>query len=148
MKKIILLSTIFCILLLPWASFSRDIKDLPTSPRFQGITILGKRSGDVMEGMRLEPFNKISVNRFTRVYWTNQSDTPIRIKFLKGEKCRDISKTPQEAQDWWDNVCRITKEPIPPNGILQVYFNEQGLYDYEIQFVGTKSTFKDRLVVY
>jgi hypothetical protein len=101
-----------------------------------------------MKNMKLEPFNKISVYRFTRVYWTNKSNTPIRIKFGKGKNCQDISKTPQNAGDWWHNKCHITRKPIPHDGILEVYFDEQGIYDYEVQFVGTKSVFKAQLVVY
>jgi hypothetical protein len=153
MKRIISLVAIFCMLLLPLTLFSRDGwggrvgEMLGGIPRVQMITIHGKRSGDVMKDMHLTPFNKIFLDRYTRVKWTNNSDTPIRIKFGKGENCQDISRR-FERTDYWLDKCHITKEPIAPKGILEIVFNEGHPYDYEIQFVGTTSTFKGSLVVH
>jgi hypothetical protein len=147
MKKIISLVAVFCILLLSLTVFSKDGWGGRGVPKFQMITIHGKRSGDVMEDMNLTPFNKIFVARYTRVKWTNQSDTPIRIKFGKGDNCQDISRR-FERTDYWLDKCHLTKEPIAPKEILEIQFNEGGTYDYEIQFVGTTSTFKAILEVH
>lgn len=152
MKKIILVLVSFYILLLSLVSFSiaggqhlgvTSLKDF----KVRAINIFGRRSGDVMKEMKLEPFNEIFVDRGTRVSWTNQSDTPIRIKFKKGEICRNISKNPQSPQHWLPDECYITKDPIPPRGILELYFNERDDYDYVIEFVGTESILKAKLVV-
>jgi hypothetical protein len=153
-KRIISLMAVFFILLLALALFSKDGwgggvgGTLSPIQEVQWIHILGKRWGEVMNNMKLKPFNKINIDRSTRVIWINQSDTPIRIKFGKGENCQDISRNLQRTDYWRKYYCHITEEPISPNGILEIFFNDPGSYDYEIQFVGTKSAFKAKLVVY
>ena len=150
MKKMVMIFTMLAALMFfPFTSFS-DLDDwVPIIPQYQAISIRGTRSGDTMAETKIEPFKKVFVNRRTRVYWSNYSDVPIRIKFGKGENCKDISRVPQRSQYWrLSKQCYITEQPIPQDGALQIMFDEHGTYNYEIQFVGTKSTETGELIVF
>jgi hypothetical protein len=121
----------------------------PIIPRYQAISVYGTISGDAMSETRIEPFEKIFAGRFTRVYWSNFSDIPIRIKFGNGTECKDISGAPQRTQRWrLSKECYITEKAVPPDGVLQITFDEQGTYKYEIQFVGTNSKETGELIVF
>jgi hypothetical protein len=146
--KTIMLIVIAGIVLSPLASLA-DRPDFPYQgfiPQYRGIRIIGTRSGSVMEGMKIEPTVKVFVDRFTRIQWVNDSDAPIRIKFRKGENCKDISRVSQQTQDWWSGDCFITKDPLPPRAALQIMFDEPGEYPYEVQFVETKSTLNGEII--
>jgi len=122
---------------------------LPIIPQYKEIAVRGSLAGDTMVETAIEPFKKVSIHRNTRVYWANYSDVPIRIKFGNEENCKDISGTRQRTQHWrLYKECYITERPIPQHGALQIIFDEQGTYDYEIHFVGTKSTETGKLVVF
>ena len=155
MKKIAIFFTMIMVFILcPYTSFSdsdgtvRLVNNRMFS-QYQRINVPASRSGDTMEKIKIEPFNKVYVNRDTRVNWTNYSDVPIRIKFGNGKKCRDIRSAPNRIQFWrLSKECYITEDPIPQNGVLQIVFDEPGKYAYEIQFVGTKITEKAEIVVF
>lgn len=158
--KLVRIVSLLAVMLLPAMSFSDDYggrgqREFPFFPETRFINIRGARSGDTMTDVRIEPFGTMHVDRFTRMWWQNLSDTPIKIKFVptskrsgKGGDCQKIVGGSQ--MDSWNPAadCYITATEIPPNGALLIYLDAAGQYEYEVQFLGTKSTAKGELVVY
>jgi hypothetical protein len=119
------------------------------SPKASSISIHGKRSNNTMTNVKVQPFDKIYITKPTRVRWHNNSDTPILIKFGKGDKCESIIGAAPETTSWRPSQrCYLTANPISPKGTLRILFNQSGNYNFEIQFVGTKTTTTGVLIVH
>jgi hypothetical protein len=51
--------------------------------------------------------------------------------------------------DWrLDKTCYVTQKPVPPKGVLETTFTEQGRFPYEVEFVGENVTESGVINVY
>ena len=155
MKNIntLLIAAIMAIMLFPGVSFSHGLRFRPispffTSPSISSISIRGTRSGDTMTNVRIDPFKKTYVDRDTRIWWENYSDTPISIKIGHGNDCKEIINGSSMQLLNPMAACEITKQPILPNGSMIVSFDEASTYDFEIRFLGTNTVEKGQIVVF
>lgn len=153
MKKLII-AMLIALVLFPFTSFYANSENLlrypsiPEIPQIKSISIHGTLSGGTMTDVKIEPFDKIYTHRFVRIWWENYSNTPINLKFGRGDNCKKFSSL-VKVQFWRLNKeCYITQEPIPQKGALQMWFDDSGTYEFEIEFVGTKSTKKGELIVF
>ena len=78
----------------------------------------------------------LSIDRFTEVTWTNDSNSPIKIEFGQGPNCKEISATAFAALGirMQPEKCFITNS-IPPKGTLRFRFKEFGDYKYKVEYV-------------
>jgi hypothetical protein len=125
MKRTLLVCAIV-IFLLP--SISAAISD-------EWVVISGRlKNGETLKASPL----KVSVEKGTRpLLWANGSDTPVRIKFGKGETCKEVSHTEMIHYKWALLPGCIITEPLRPRTIIEMWIDEQGTFDWRIEFVGT-----------
>ena len=90
-----------------------------------------------MEGAKMmtsvEP-KETSIGKGTTVIWFNQSESEVKISFLKGREC----KVSTSAAVGWKvkEDCYVTDYSIPPGGTTSAVFNGIGQYEYEVVYVG------------
>ncbi len=144
---------IVSLVLLPYLALAADRESLGGSaervPLFPQQTII--ITGHQQEGRfitKIEPFNEFRLNRFTRVFWENNSEVSVRIKLGAGKDCREASNAELRAMVAPFNGCFITKTPVPAGGVLQTNFNEQGRYPYEVEYMTEKAIEKGVITVY
>jgi hypothetical protein len=132
----------------PPDSEGRMIPEIVFIPQVQYMSIIADREEGKMV-TKIQPFNSPRLDRFTKVIWTNNANVPVRIKFGKGPKCEEASETRLRRLDWrLGKACYITQNPIPPKGVLDTTFTEQGQYPYEVEFMGEKATESGVITVY
>lgn len=117
----------------------------------QFITVTGTVSGTEMSQTGIEPFPRVRVQRYSRIIWTNDTDVPIRITIktdLGSEAaCRSIPRVPQK--DWLlRSRCWVTDPSIGPGGAIETLFDEQGNYQYLVEYVGTNTMQTGEIAVY
>ncbi len=92
---------------------------------------------------------KVSVERGTRpLLWANGSDTPVRIKFGKGQTCKEVSLTEMIQYKWAVLPGCIATEPVPPKRVMEMWLDEPGTFDWQIEFVGTDKKIAGVMAVY
>ncbi len=92
--------------------------------------------GDFAEDKMLTWLNprQLRIGRGNEVTWINESKNEVRIKFGKGEACREVSL---KALGWnlEPGKCYVTKDSLKFKETVTVRFRDVGLYLYEIEFV-------------
>jgi hypothetical protein len=79
----------------------------------------------------------LSIDRFTKVTWINDSNSAVRIEFGKGPNCKQVSASafPALGIRMQPDRCFVTNS-IPPKGTLRFRFKEFGDYKYKVEYVG------------
>ncbi len=113
------------------------------SARGRMIYIHGSWEG-TEAGTAIEP--KIArVDRNTTIIWINESQAEVKINFPEGKTCKQVTAA---APDWsMAGACWITKDSIPPSGTTSAYFNSNGKFEYEVEYVGKNHKEKGILII-
>jgi hypothetical protein len=88
------------------------------------------------------------VTRGNKVLWANGTDTPMRIRFGSGKKCKEVSQTAFIGYQWATLSGCIATPVMSPKTVLEFFPNDGGVWDWEIEFVGTKQKLTGRLKVF
>jgi len=84
-------------------------------------------------------------DRNTTIIWINESKVEVKINFPEGKMCKQVTTA---APDWsMAGTCWITKDSIPPGGTTSVFFNTNGKFEYEVEFVGKNRKEKGIIII-
>jgi hypothetical protein len=92
---------------------------------------------------------KVSVERGSKpLLWANGSDTPVRIKFGRGETCKEISHTEMIQYKWALLPGCIVTQPVSPRAIIEMWVDEPGVFDWQVEFAGTDKKIMGTMAVF
>lgn len=156
-KKIVFIA-ILSVILLPFFLYSAERrppaqsvagqKIVPPRP-VQWVTIIGHQENGKFVS-EIEPFPKLRLERFTRVIWVNNAEVPVLIRIGSGKTCKEASEEMflYLGTEFLMARCYITQKPLPPGGVMQTEFKEQGRFDYEVEYVGENLRETGALYIY
>jgi hypothetical protein len=92
----------------------------------------------------------LSIDRYTEVTWINDSHSDVKIKFGKGDQCKQVSLEvfPGLGARLDPDKCFVISNSTPPKGTLRFHFKEFGDYHYEVDYVGTNRVERGELKVF
>jgi hypothetical protein len=121
-----------CILLVPSVVYSQQSG---TRPRAQYMTILPANVAAKI-GCCVAPYNKVWVDRETRVVWENGDNGSVSLKFGSGDNCKEIAGTTKTTIEIVSG-CSVVKE-IPKGAMVTTKFSDPGAYPYTLEFIGKR----------
>ena len=90
----------------------------------------------------------IYLDRGKDTIFANESDTPIRIKFGKGTKCKEMQNIAFYGYNWQQLSGCIVSETLQPKASLKIIPNDPGPLDWEIEFIGANKKLSGTLKVF
>jgi hypothetical protein len=144
MKRIQILTTA-CVIVL---SFFLVTQDVALADNFQ-IPRLFPTPRMIMIFDKGLDTHVLSIDRFTKVTWINDSNSAVRIEFGKGPNCKQVSASafPALGIRMQPDRCFVTGS-IPPKGTLRFRFQEFGDYKYKVEYVGKNQVDHGKLKVF
>lgn len=109
-----------------------DNTSVPSVSKAEWINIWGNLKKGEMP--RVYPSN-IYVDRGAQVLWANGTDTPMKLKLGKGTGCKTVDQTGVAEYRWALLGCIVVS--VPARTIIEMFPDEGGAFNWEIEFVGT-----------
>jgi hypothetical protein len=131
MKKVLMIMAL-CTLMVPAVVYAQSAG---TRPAYQYMTIL---PADVSSkiGCCVAPYNKIWIDRETKVIWQNGDIGSVQLKFGSGDKCSEVTAVQLKSTVEIGSGCYVVKE-MTPGATVTMQFGP-GTYEYTLEFPGER----------
>ena len=87
-------------------------------------------------GCCVAPYNKIWIDRQTKVIWQNGDVGSVQLKFGSGEKCSEVTSEQLKGTVEIGSGCYVVKG-ITPGSAVTMQFGS-GTYEYTLEFLGER----------